>query len=72
MFDTILFGAYLATKRKFMDMTQCELAQKLNITRQSISKYETGESFPDITIIIKLADIFNITIDDLIKSGLPP
>jgi len=72
MFDTKRFGAYLAAMRKFMNMTQCDLAQKLNITRQSISKYETGESFPDISIIIQFADIFGITLDELIKSGLPP
>jgi len=72
MFDTKKFGAYLTAKRKFMGMKQCDLAQKLNLTRQSISKYETGESFPDISIIIKLAEIFEITIDELIKSGIPP
>jgi len=72
MFDTKKFGAYLAAKRKYMDMKQSELAKKVNLTRQSISKYETGESFPDISIIIQFAEIFGITIDELIKSGLPP
>ena len=72
MFDTKKFGAYLAAKRKYMGMKQSDLAKKLNLTRQSISKYETGEAFPDISIIIKLADIFEITIDELVKSGLPP
>ena len=72
MFDTKKFGAYLAAKRKFMDMKQSDLAKKLNLTRQSISKYETGESFPDISIIIQLAAIFEITIDELVKSGIPP
>jgi Predicted transcriptional regulators len=72
MFDTKKFGAYLAAKRKCMNMTQNDLAIKLNLTRQSISKYETGESFPDISTIILFADIFKITIDELIKPGIPP
>ena len=72
MFDTKKFGAYLAAKRKYMGMKQSELAKKVNLTRQSISKYETGESFPDISVIIQFAEIFGITIDELIKSGLPP
>jgi transcriptional regulator with XRE-family HTH domain len=72
MFDTKKFGAYLAAKRKYMGMKQYDLAKKVNLTRQSISKYETGESFPDISIIIQFADIFEITIDELIKSGIPP
>jgi Predicted transcriptional regulators len=72
MFDTKKFGAYLAAKRKYMGMKQSELAKKVNLTRQSISKYETGESFPDISVIIQFAEIFGVTIDELIKSGLPP
>ena len=72
MFDTKKFGAYIAAKRKDMGMKQSELAKKLNLTRQSISKYETGECFPDISIIIRLADIFKVSLDELIKSGLPP
>jgi DNA-binding XRE family transcriptional regulator len=52
-------------------MTQTELAEKLNLTRQSVSMYETGECFPDISIVIKIADIFDITIDELIRSGIP-
>jgi len=72
MFDTKKFGAYIAAKRKYMDMRQYELAKKVNLTRQSISKYETGECFPDISTVIQLAEIFGITIDELVKSGIPP
>ena len=52
-------------------MTQSELADKLNLTRQAISKYETGDSFPDISILIEIANIYEVTIDDLINSGNP-
>lgn len=71
MFDTKKFGAYVARKRKDADMTQSELAEKLNLTRQAISKYEAGDSFPDVSILIQIAEIFNITLDELIGSGNP-
>ena len=72
MFNTKQFGAYISAKRKDIGLTQAELAEKVNLTRQSISKYETGECFPDISILIQLADIFGVTIDELVKSGIPP
>ena len=71
MFNTKIFGAYLSRLRKNADMTQSELAYKLSLTRQAISKYETGDSFPDISILIEISKIFEITIDDLINSGNP-
>lgn len=72
MFDTKKFGVYIAAKRNDVGMTQSDLAEKLNLTRQSISKYETGKCFPDISIVIQLAEIFGVTIDELVKSGIPP
>ena len=71
MFNTKKFGAYLSRLRKNSDMTQSEIAEKLNLTRQAISKYETGDSFPDISILIQVAEIFDITLDELINSGNP-
>ena len=71
MFDTKKFGAYLSRIRKNADMTQSELADKLNLTRQAISKYETGDSFPDISILVLIAEIYDITLDELINSGEP-
>ncbi len=71
MFDADLFCANLSTLRRNADMTQSELADKLNLTRQAISRYEKGDSFPDISILVKIAEIFNISIDDLIGAGSP-
>jgi len=45
MFDINKFGRYLSRLRKNADMTQSELADELNLTRQAISKYENGVSF---------------------------
>lgn len=50
MFDTMKFGRALSTLRKQADMTQSEVADRLNMSRQAISKYERGESFPDISV----------------------
>lgn len=71
MFNTKRFGAHISRLRKDRDMTQSELADQLNLTRQAISKYEVGDSFPDISILMMMANIFGITIDELIRSGDP-
>ena len=71
MFDIKKFGAYISRLRKKADMTQSELAERLNLTRQAISKYECGDSFPDISILIEVAEVFGITLDELISSGHP-
>jgi len=71
MFDIRKFGAYISKLRKESDMTQSMLADKLCLTRQTISSYENGESFPDISILVLISQEFNVTIDDLIKSGEP-
>jgi len=71
MFDTKKFGAYVAWRRKNADLTQSELAKKLCLTRQAISKYEVGDSFPDILILVQMAETFNVSLDDLINSGNP-
>ncbi|HHW24847.1 MAG TPA: helix-turn-helix domain-containing protein [Clostridiales bacterium] len=71
MFDTRKFGAFLARLRKNADMTQSELADKLNLTRQAISKYECGDSFPDISILKSIAEIFGVPTSLLIAAGEP-
>lgn len=71
MFDTRKFGAYISKLRKESDMTQSALADQLGVTRQSVSNYERGDSFPDIAILMIMADIFHITVDTLIHAGEP-
>ena len=71
MFDTMKFGKALSTLRKQADMTQNEVADRLNLSRQAISKYERGESFPDISILVMIAELFNVTLDELINYGEP-
>ncbi len=71
MFDTKKFGGYLSRLRKNVDMTQSELADKLYLTRQAISRYELGDSFPDVSILISISKIFGVSLDELINSGEP-
>ena len=71
MFDVTKFGGYLSRLRKNADMTQSELADRINVTRQAISRYEKGYCFPDVSVLVLLAEIFDVTIDELINSGEP-
>ena len=71
MFNTHAFGLKLAQLRKNADMTQSDLAERLNVTRQAVSKYEIGDSFPDVTILVTMAEIFGVSVDELIGAGSP-
>ncbi len=71
MFDTKKFGGYLSRRRKATDMTQSELADRLSVTRQAVSKWELGDSFPDVSILVLIAEVFGVTLDDLISAGDP-
>ena len=61
------FADNLIGLRKLNDMSPEELADKIGVSRQTLSKYETGESLPDIEKCRLLADVFGVTVDDLIS-----
>ena len=48
-------------------LTQDELARQLNITRQAVSNWENNKNLPDIGMLIRISDIFDVSLDDLIK-----
>ncbi len=54
--------------RKSFNITQLELAEKLNYTDKAVSKWERGESIPDIVVLKDIADIFSVSVDYLISS----
>ena len=54
--------------RKKAGITQQELAEKLNYSDKSVSKWERGEGVPDIYILKQIADLFEVTVNDLIES----
>lgn len=60
-------GNLINIKRKNMNMTQSELAKKLHVTDKAVSKWERGLSFPDISLLIPLSEILNISLYDLLK-----
>lgn len=53
-------------------MSQDDLAEKLEVSRQSVSKWETAQSTPDLDKIIKLANLFGVTVDELVRDGAAP
>lgn len=63
------FASRLAAYRKNAGLTQTQLAEKLNYSDKSISKWERGDGLPDFYVILLIAEMFNISVDDLIKDG---
>ena len=66
---TIKLGNRLAELRKEHHLSQEELAEKLNVSRQAISKWECGESSPDTDNLIELSKIYNISLDELVGNA---
>ena len=62
-----MFKDNLIALRKINGYSQDELADKIGVTRQTLSKYETGESLPDIERCKQLAEIFGVSMDDLVN-----
>lgn len=72
--NTFTFGKLLASLRKNHNLTQQQLADKLSVSPKTISKWECGNSMPDITILKELTTIFNVPIEDLLQGKIvsPP
>ena len=64
------FGENLYNLRKMAKMSQEKLAEKMNVTRRSVSKWENGESYPEMEKIMKLCDIFHCKINDLVHENM--
>ena len=56
-------GANIVTYRKRSGLTQAKLAERLNYSDKAVSKWERGESMPDVLTLIQLAELFEITLD---------
>ena len=59
-------GLFIATCRKDKNLTQMQLAEKLNITDRAVSKWETGKSLPDASIMLELCKILEIKVNELL------
>ena len=65
--DQIKLGHFIAQKRKEIGLTQMQLAEKLDITDRAVSKWETGRSLPDSSIMLDLCSILKINVNDLLN-----
>lgn len=63
-------GKFIAICRKGQGLTQMQLAEKLGITDRAVSKWETGKSLPDASIMLALCDILKITVNDLLSGEM--
>lgn len=60
----------LKNKRKEHNLTQEQISQKLHVSRQTISNWETGKSVPDIYNLVELSNLYDISLDELIKEDI--
>lgn len=65
--DQVKVGRFIAECRKNKNMTQAELAEKLNITDRAISKWETGKGMPDSSIMLELCSKLDISVNELLS-----
>ena len=65
--DQTEIGKFIAKCRKEKKLTQAQLAEKLNITDRAVSKWETGKSMPDSSLMLELCEILGITVNELLS-----
>ena len=61
-----LVGNFIAECRKEKQLTQVQLADKLGITNRAVSKWETGKSIPDASIMLELCEVLDISVNELL------
>ena len=71
--DKTEFGAFVAQNRKKLALTQKELAERLHVTDKAVSKWERGLSYPDVTLLEPLAEVFGLGVTELVscRSAVP-
>ena len=65
-----MLNEILKEKRKELDLTQQNVADHLNVTRQTVSSWEVGKSFPDISTLIKISDFYQLSLDYMLKGDV--
>lgn len=63
--DQVVIGEFLRELRKEKDLTQEQLADKLNVSRRTVSRWETGSNMPDLDILVELADFYDVDLRDI-------
>ena len=64
--DQKKFGSFLRELRKEKQLTQVQLAERFGVTSRSVSRWETGSNMPDLSILVELADFYDVDIRDII------
>ena len=67
--DSNKVGEQISTLRKIKKLTQNELGERLNVSFQAVSKWERGETLPDTSILIDLANVLETTVDNILNGG---
>lgn len=70
MIDAYHLGIRIADNRRRLTLTQNQLAEKLYVTPQAVSKWETGAAVPNIDILLKLSNLFGISVNELIEDDV--
>lgn len=69
--DAKLTGKLISEKRKEKGLNQIQLGELLNVSNRTVSKWEKGDGYPDITLLPEIADCLGITIDELLTGNAP-
>ena len=69
MLNSVKVGSFIMDKRKSIGLTQQQLAQKLNVSFQAVSKWENGTTYPNIEILKDLATLLNVTVDEILSGS---
>ena len=70
--NTNIIAKYLQFLRKSHNYTQEELAGRLDISRQAVSKWETGITMPDLDTLLKISKLYHITINEILEPDIQP
>lgn len=70
--NTRLVSKHLQRLRKQHNYTQEDLAKELNLSRQAVSQWETGNTIPDLETLLTLSKLYHISINDILEPNIPP
>ncbi len=65
--QNIIVGIYIKQAREAKNITQSKLAEELDISIHTLSEYETMQHIPDVNILCNIADVLDVSLDDLVK-----
>ena len=67
--DAKITGEFIAQLRKGKNLTQKQLAQEISVTDKAVSRWETGKGYPDVTSLLRISEIFDVSVNELLKGA---